>query len=55
MASYREFAVIEPARVTVVFPASYEVRTPDYRLAPVQAPPRDALRAAMREMGRFYR
>jgi membrane-anchored protein YejM (alkaline phosphatase superfamily) len=53
--SYREFAVIEPRQVTVVFAAGYEVRGEDYRLVPVQAPPRDALRAAMREMTRFYR
>lgn len=53
--SYRELAVIEPARVTIVFPASYEVRDVDYRLARAQAPPREALPAAMQEMGRFYR
>ncbi len=55
VASYREYAVVEPERVTVVFPAGYEVRGPDYRLAPTQTPPRDALRAAMLEMSRFYR
>lgn len=55
VASYREFAVVEPERVTVVFPAGYEVRGPDYRLARVQTPPREALRAAMQETGRFYR
>ena len=55
VASYREFAVVEPERVTVVFPSGYEVRGPDYRLARTQTPPRDALRAAMQEMGRFYR
>jgi len=55
VASYREYAVVEPERVTVVFPAGYEVRGPDYRLARSQAPPRDVLRAAMQEMGRFYR
>jgi membrane-anchored protein YejM (alkaline phosphatase superfamily) len=55
VASYREYAVVEPERVTVVFPAAYEVRGADYRLAPIQAPPRDALRAAMLEMSRFYR
>jgi len=41
--------------VTVVFPAGYEVRGPGYRLARSQAPPRDAMRAAMLEMSRFYR
>jgi uncharacterized protein len=55
VASYREFAVVEPERVTVVFPAGYEVRGRDYRLARTQTPPRDALRAAMQEMSRFYR
>lgn len=55
VASYREYAVVEPERVTVVFPAAYEVRGVDYRLLPNQTPPRDALRAAMLEMSRFYR
>ena len=55
VASYREYAVVEPERVTVVFPAGYEVRGPGYRLARSQAPPRDAMRAAMLEMSRFYR
>ncbi len=55
VASYREYAVVEPERVTVVFPAGYEVRGQDYRLAPSQRPPREALRAAMLEMSRFYR
>jgi membrane-anchored protein YejM (alkaline phosphatase superfamily) len=55
VASYREFAVVEPERVTVVFPAGYEVRGQDYRLSRTQTPPRDALRAAMQEMSRFYR
>jgi membrane-anchored protein YejM (alkaline phosphatase superfamily) len=55
VASYREYAVVEPERVTVVFPAGYEIRGPDYRLARDQTPPRDVLRAAMREMSRFYR
>ena len=55
VASYREYAVVEPERVTVVFQAGYEVRGPDYRLARTQTPPREALRAAMQEMSRFYR
>jgi hypothetical protein len=55
VASYREYAVVEPERVTVVFPAGYEVRGPGYRLARSQAPPRDAMRAALVEMSRFYR
>ena len=55
VASYREYAVVEPERVTVIFPAGYEVRGQDYRLARTQNPPREALRAAMQEMSRFYR
>jgi membrane-anchored protein YejM (alkaline phosphatase superfamily) len=55
VASYGEYAVVEPERVTVVFPAGYEVRGPGYRLARTQTPPRDALRAAMQEMSRFYK
>ena len=55
VASYREHAVVEPARVTVIFQAGYEVRDQDYRLVPNQTPPRDALRAAMQEMNRFLR
>jgi hypothetical protein len=42
-------------RVTVVFPAGYEVRVQDYQLRARRRPPRDALRAAMLEMSRFYR
>jgi len=53
--SYREFAVIEPERVTVVFPAGYEIRDRDYRLVRNPTLPRDGLRAAMQEMSRFYR
>ena len=45
-ASYSEFAVIEPERVTIVYPASYEIR--DRGLSARRAPdaPRDGLRAA---------
>jgi len=53
--SNREFAVVEPDRVTVVFAAGYEIRERDYRLARTQMPSRDATRAAMRELTRFYR
>jgi len=53
--SNREFAVVEPDRVTIIFAAGYEIRERDYRLARVQMPSRDATRAAMREMTRFYR
>ena len=36
-------------------PAGYEIRDRSYRLVPNATLPRDALRAAMREMSRFYR
>ena len=49
------FAVIEPDRVTIVYPASYEVRDRSYRLVPEPALPRARLADALREMSRFYR
>ena len=54
-ASYSEFALIEPGRVTIVFPASYEIRDHDYRLVAHPTLPRDGLRAAQKEMSRFFR
>ena len=54
-ASYSEFALIEPERVTIVYPASYEIRDRDYRLVAHPAFPRDGLRAAQQEMSRFFR
>ena len=56
-ASYADFAVIEPDRVIVVLPCGYgyEIRDRDYRLVPNPTSPREALRAAMQEMSRFYR
>ena len=54
-ASYSEFALLEPDRVTIVYPASYEIRDRDYRLNPHPSPPREALLEAQKEMGRFYR
>jgi hypothetical protein len=54
-ASYSEFALLEPDRVTIVYPASYEIRDREYRLIPHPIPPRDALLEAQKEMGRFYR
>jgi len=50
-----EFAVIEPDRVTIVWPFGYEVRDGDYRLIPRATLPRAELRAALQEMSRFYR
>ena len=46
---------MEPERVTIVYPAGYEIRDRDYRLVPYPALPRDGLRAAQKEMGRFFR
>jgi uncharacterized protein len=54
-ASYSEFALIEPERVTIVYPASYEIRDRAYRLVAHPALPRDGLRAAQQEMSRFFR
>ena len=54
-ASYSEFALLEPERVTIVYPASYEIRDRDYRLVAHPTLPRDGLRAAQREMSRFFR
>ncbi len=54
-ASYSEFALIEPERVTIVYPASYEIRDRDYRLVAHPTLPREGLRAAQKEMSRFYR
>jgi uncharacterized protein len=54
-ASYDDFAVVEPERVIVVLPGGYEIRDRNYRLVPHPTLPRDVLRAAMREMSRFYR
>lgn len=54
-ASYTEFALLEPDRVTIVYPAYYEIRGRDYRLIPRATPSREALLSAQKEMGRFYR
>ena len=53
--SYSDFALIEPERVTVVYPAGYEIRDQNYRLVPNPKLSRDVVRAALHEMGRFYR
>ncbi|PYM19028.1 MAG: hypothetical protein DMD81_04475 [Candidatus Rokuibacteriota bacterium] len=53
--SYEDYALIEPDRVTVVFPAGYEIRDRQYRLVPHPVLPRDLVLAAMHEMRRFYR
>jgi membrane-anchored protein YejM (alkaline phosphatase superfamily) len=54
-ASYRDYALIEPERVTVVTGGTYEIRDQDYRLIRHPAVPRASLRSALREMSRFYR
>ena len=54
-ASHRNFALVEPDRVTIVSPAGYEIRDGNYRRVPNATLPRDRLRAALQEMRRFYR
>ena len=54
-ASYADYALIEPERVTIVYPAGYEVRDGEYRLVRHPTIPRDVVRAALHEMSRFYR
>jgi len=54
-ASYRDYALIEPGRVTIVYGGTYEIRDQDYRLARHPVVPRDSLQAGLREMSRFYR
>ena len=53
-ASYTDFALLQPDQVTIVYPAGYEVRDRRYRLIPRPTFPEDGLRAALREMRRFY-
>lgn len=54
-AGYEDFALVEPDRVTVVLPSSYEIRDRNYRLVPKPTLPRDVVQAALKEMSRFYR
>ena len=54
-ASYADYALIEPERVTIVYPAGYEIRDREYRLVGNPTIPRDVVRAALHEMSRFYR
>jgi uncharacterized protein len=54
-AGYADYALIEPERVTIVYPAGYEIRDADYRLVRNPTIPLDVVRAALHEMGRFYR
>ena len=54
-ASHNDFALIEPDRVTIAYPAGYEIRDRSYRLVQKPTIPHYALRAALQEMRRFYR
>ena len=54
-ASYREFALLETDRVTIVYLASYEIRDRSYRLVRNPTPPRAARQGAQKETSRFYR
>jgi len=47
--------LIEPERVTIVYPAGYEIRDRDYGLVRNPTIPRDVVRPALHEMSRFYR
>ncbi|HEU5189307.1 MAG TPA: DUF3413 domain-containing protein [Methylomirabilota bacterium] len=53
--SRTDHALIQPGRVTIVYASGFEVRDPQYRLIPSPSVSPDALRAAWREMSRFYR
>lgn len=55
VASHSDFALIEPDRVTIVYPAGYEIRDRTYHLVRNPTVPRDGLRSALQEMSRFYR
>jgi len=55
-ASYEDFALVEPDRVTVIGRTGYyEIRDSEYRLIPRPRVRADVVGAAMREMTRFYR
>lgn len=55
-ASYADFALVEPDRITIVGRTGYyEVRDVAYRLLPAPRVRSDVLGAAVHEMARFYR
>jgi len=54
-AGRRNFALVEPDRVTIVSPAGYEIRDGNYHLIPNAPLSRERLSAAQQEMRRFYR
>jgi membrane-anchored protein YejM (alkaline phosphatase superfamily) len=54
-ADYTNYALGEPEQVTVVLSRGYEIRDRNYHLVRHPTVPHDSLRAALREMSRFYR
>jgi hypothetical protein len=52
---YTDYALVEPEQVTVVLSGGYEIRDENYRLIPHPTLSQEKLRAALREMSRFYR
>lgn len=53
--SHNDYALVEPDRVTIAYSGATEIRDQGYHLVQNPELSRDNLRAAMREMGRFYR
>jgi uncharacterized protein len=53
--SRTDHALIQPGRVIIAYAAGFEVRDLQYHLIPSPSLSPDALRAALREMSRFYR
>lgn len=53
--SRTDHALIQPGRVTIVYASGFEVRDPQYHIIPTPTVSPDAVRAASREMSRFYR
>lgn len=54
-ADYTNYALVEPGQVTVVLSRGYEIRDGNYHLVSHPTLPHEHLRAALREMSRFYR
>ncbi len=52
--SHNDYALVEPDRVTIVYPGGNEIRDRSYRLVQNPKLSRENLRAAMQEMGRFH-
>jgi len=51
---FSDFALLEPDKVTIVYPSGNEVRDQHYRLIERPQLSRDKLRAAFQEMSRFF-